>query len=123
MIVAYVALGGAIGAVCRYGVVSAIARFFGVSFPYGTLFVNVFGSLLMGVLVGWLVKTMPNSMELRAFLAVGLLGGFTTFSAFSLDSVTLIEQGDIAQAIGYVFASVLGSIAALFLALMVFRAI
>lgn len=123
ILVAYVALGGAIGAVGRYLAVSACGRWWGISFPYGTLAVNILGSLLMGCVIGWLVKTLPHHMELRAFLVVGVLGGFTTFSAFSLDVITLIEQGAIAQALFYVLASVMGAVFALFLALSLFRAL
>ncbi len=122
MIVAYVALGGAIGAACRYLTVSAFTKWLGVAFPYGTLAVNILGSLFMGCVIGWLTKTLPHSMELRAFLVVGVLGGFTTFSAFSLDVVTLLENGALGQAILYVIASVLGAVLALFLAIWAFRA-
>jgi CrcB protein len=117
-----VASGGAIGSVLRFAMMSIIGRSSGFSsFPYGTVCVNVCGSLLMGVLVGWLSKTLPHTTELRAFLAVGVLGGFTTFSAFSLDTVSLLEQGAPLQAVLYAVASVICSVLALFLGLVLLR--
>lgn len=117
MILLYVAAGGAIGATCRYLVTGKITHIFGTSFPYGTLTVNVTGSLLMGLLIGYLVKTLPHSMELRAFLAVGILGGFTTFSAFSLDVINLFEDGRLIHAMVYILFSVILSILAIFIGL------
>ena len=114
----YIALGGAIGSVLRYLMMGAVGRAFVSSFPYGTLAVNVIGSAIMGVLVGLLAKYLPeNQHELRLFLAVGVLGGFTTFSAFSLDVVTLIEAQQPMQAIVYALASVVLSVLALMLGL------
>jgi CrcB protein len=118
----YIALGGALGSVLRYLMMGAMGRAFVSSFPYGTLAVNVIGSALMGVVVGLLAKYLPsNQHELRLFLAVGVLGGFTTFSAFSLDVVTLIEAQQPMQAIVYVLASVVFSVLALMLGLMLVR--
>ena len=118
MNILYIALGGAIGSVLRYLMMGAVGRAFVSSFPYGTLAVNVIGSAIMGVLVGLLAKYLPeNQHELRLFLAVGVLGGFTTFSAFSLDVVTLIEAQQPMQAIVYALASVVLSVLALMLGL------
>src|SRR5690606_7911733 len=90
-----VALGGAIGASARYGASVAVGHLWRTSFPFATLLVNVVGSLAMGLLVGWLARTLPAwQNEARLFVAVGILGGFTTFSAFSLDIVTLFERGE-----------------------------
>lgn len=121
MTVLYVAAGGAIGAALRYLVNGRITTWLGTGFPYGTMTVNVLGSLLMGLLIGYLYKTLPHSMALRAFLAVGVLGGFTTFSAFSLDVVNLIERGQLWGAGLYVGVSVVASVAALFVGLYMVR--
>jgi fluoride exporter len=105
-----VALGGAIGASLRYLAVLAFARAFSGSFPIGTLTVNAVGSLAMGVL--FVILTARGS-TLHPFLLTGILGGFTTFSAFSLDAVALYESGQPMQAAVYVAASVILSLAAL----------
>lgn len=113
--VALVALGGALGSVARYLSVSAIGRAFGNALPYGTFAVNVAGSFAIGLLVGLLVRFLPeHQQEMRLFVAVGFLGGFTTFSAFSLDVITLFEEGHAAAALIYVLASVTLSVLALF---------
>ena len=101
MLILLVAIGGAIGSALRYLFMVKTAPFFGLQFPYGTMLINIIGSCLMGVLVGYMAKTLPHSNELRAFAAVGILGGFTTFSAFSLDVVTLFERGEVASAAVY----------------------
>lgn len=106
-----VALGGAIGASLRYLSNVAALRIFGQGFPYATLFVNILGSFAMGVLIVTLAKR--GGTHLAPFLMTGILGGFTTFSAFSLDSFTLWERGDTLTALAYVAASVLLSLAAL----------
>jgi CrcB protein len=107
---ALVGLGGALGAMGRYGVNIAVGSFPG-GFPLSTLLVNVVGSLLMGLLIGALARATPvYGNEVRLFVAVGVLGGFTTFSSFSLDAMTLIERGEIAQAAIYVGLSVAVSI-------------
>ncbi|WP_416355753.1 fluoride efflux transporter CrcB [Aureimonas phyllosphaerae] len=111
--VALVALGGALGSVARYGVSVAAGRWLGVAFPYGTLFVNVTGSFVMGVLVAWLSQHLEMPPELRVFLAVGVLGGYTTFSSFSLDAVSLWEGGSQAAALLYVGLSMFGGLLAL----------
>jgi len=88
-----VASGGAIGSVARYLVGVGMARAFGVAFPYGTLTVNVIGGFLMGLFIELLARRFDGSPELRLFIAIGILGGFTTFSSFSLDVVVLWERG------------------------------
>jgi len=117
-----VGIGGAIGSLARYGVSVAIGRLWGNPFPLGTLLINIAGSLAMGVLVGMLARLLPpNQNEIRLFAAVGVLGGFTTFSAFSLDAVTLVERGEWNQALLYAVLSVVVSIAALYVGLLITR--
>lgn len=113
-----VGIGGAIGAMLRY----FVATLTPAGFPYGTMIVNITGSLAMGLLIGILARTLPPMQEeIRLFVAVGVLGGFTTFSAFSLDVVTLWERGDVTGAGLYVVISVVVSILALFAGLAVTR--
>lgn len=112
--------GGALGAGARYLFVRAVLAWAGDRFPVGTLGVNLLGGLLMGLLVGGLART-AASESWRLFLGVGVLGGFTTFSAFSLDVVTLAERGQLAAAAGYLLASVIGSIVALIAGLALMR--
>ncbi len=107
-----VAIGGALGASARYMTGVAMARLMGKGFPWGTLTVNVVGSFAMGALVVLLAHFGGNRWA--PLLMTGVLGGFTTFSAFSLDVVTLYERGQTGAAAGYVAVSVLASIAALF---------
>ncbi|MBB4153792.1 CrcB protein [Sphingomonas jinjuensis] len=107
-----VMLGGAFGAGARHLVGRAMLGWLGPAFPWGTLSINIAGSLLMGVLVGTLARFQLGD-NWRLFLAVGVLGGFTTFSSFSLDAVTLAERGQLIAAGAYVIASVTVSIAAL----------
>ena len=109
-----IATGGAIGAVGRHYVGVYALKWLGAAFPYGTLAVNVIGSFLMGVLVIAMTVKWNVGNELRAFLTVGLLGGFTTFSAFSLDFATLMERGETALAAGYAAASVVLALAGVF---------
>ena len=107
----YVAIGGAIGAVMRYLMMILIGHNLGNDFPYSTLLVNISGSFAMGVLIGWLARTLPvNASDIRLFVAVGVLGGYTTFSSFSLDAITLIEEGRLFSVITYITASVLLSL-------------
>ena len=101
-----VALGGAVGAVGRFLAVNAIGSQFGHGFPWGTFTVNLVGSFILGALVEVSALHWSPSPEVRAFLVVGLLGAFTTFSTFSLDSYTLIDRGQIAAAVAYVGGSV-----------------
>lgn len=120
----YVALGGALGSLLRFGVMGWMGRMFPGAFPYGTLCVNIAGSFVMGAFIGSLARFIPeHAQALRLFVAVGLLGGFTTFSAFSLDSITLLENGAWAQAALYITASVCGAVFALFAGLQLVRAI
>lgn len=112
-----VAAGGALGAVLRHLANLAVLRIAGPAFPWGTLAVNIAGCLAMGVFIELLARRFGGSTELRLFVATGLLGGFTTFSAFSLDVAVLYERGAVGQAISYAAASVLLSIAALFVGL------
>lgn len=101
-----IAAGGSIGAVMRYLMSTGMHNWLGRGFPYGTLAVNVLGSLLMGLLYELFLQRMNVSPELRAVLLVGFLGAFTTFSTFSIESIQLIEQGDIIKAIINVLANV-----------------
>ncbi len=116
-----VALGGALGATSRYLTGLATIRLIGAGFPWGTLTVNVVGSFLMGVVVVVLAQTVGN--RYAPLLMTGFLGGFTTFSAFSLDAVTLYERGAVGLAAGYVLASVVLSLLALMAGLWVARGI
>ncbi|WP_119677653.1 fluoride efflux transporter CrcB [Indioceanicola profundi] len=116
-----VAAGGALGATARYLSVLAIGRWLGAGFPWGTFAVNVAGSFVMGVLAELAMQAWQPPPELKLFLTVGVLGGFTTFSSFSLDTALLIERGDFWAAAAYVTGSVLISIAALFAGLALTR--
>lgn len=104
--------GAGIGGALRHGVNVGCAKFCGPAFPWGTLTVNVVGSFVMGALAGWLAFRAGESWSqpLRLFLTTGILGGFTTFSAFSLDAVLIWERGEAGLALGYVVASVLLSL-------------
>lgn len=103
--------GGAVGAGARYLVGQATLAALGPGWPWGTLTVNLVGGLLMGLLAGSMLNTQAGEAW-RLLLGVGVLGGFTTFSAFALDAVRMIERGAQGQALGYVAVSVIGSIAA-----------
>ena len=118
-----VALGGAAGAASRHIVGMWAMRLMGTGFPWGTLAVNIAGSFAMGVLIEMLALRLQASNELRLLIATGFLGGFTTFSAFSLDAVTLWERGEAGLAAGYILVSVVASIGALFLGLSLVRSI
>ena len=106
--------GGAIGAGLRHLVNTGAVRLLGIGLPWGTVFVNVVGSFLMGFLVEALALRFDGSPELRVFLATGILGGLTTFSAFSLDFAVLLQRGDHLAAALYLAGSVAISIFALF---------
>ena len=117
-----VGAGGALGAMARYGTGLVLGRIALGGFPFATLSVNILGSFLMGVLVGALAKLLPAGQnEIRLFLAVGMLGGFTTFSAFSLDAITLIERGAPGQAVIYMAVSVGAGVLAVIGGLMLMR--
>lgn len=107
-------LGGGIGAALRHGVNLGAARLFGLGFPHGTLIVNVTGSLAMGLLAGYFAYKGVAPQQWRLFLTTGILGGYTTFSAFSFDVALLYERGDVALAALYLAASVVLSVAGLF---------
>jgi CrcB protein len=94
-----IAVGGAFGAVSRYGTALGVYSIFGRSFPYGTLFVNVTGSFLMGLLSIMLLDRFNMGPEWRAAILVGFLGAFTTFSTFSIETLNLLEQGDMTRAL------------------------
>lgn len=116
-----VAAGGALGATGRHLVSRASVHLLGTGFPWGTVLVNVTGSLIMGALIELAALKLSMSLEMRAFIFVGLLGGFTTFSTFSLDAVTLFERGEVLHAFFYVLGSVVASITGLFLGLALMR--
>jgi CrcB protein len=122
--VALVFVGAGFGGVLRYGVATLALRFAGLGFPWGTLGVNVVGSFLMGLLAAWLALRIGETWRepVRLLFATGFLGGFTTFSAFSLEAMSLWERGDPGLAIGYICSSVLLSMLALAAGLGVVRA-
>ena len=116
-----IAAGGACGAVLRFGISSGIAAVFGPGFPFGTLVVNVLGSLLIGILYVFLTERVMGGAGMRALLVVGLLGAFTTFSTFSIETLQLIENGEAARALANVFANVVLCLAACWLGLIIVR--
>jgi CrcB protein len=117
-----VGVGGGIGALARYYIASWIQTA-GSSFPWGIFVVNITGGLLMGMIVEASALKLNLSPELRSFLTVGILGGYTTFSTFSLDSVLLLQKGEYAQAAFYVIGSVVLSILALVAGLWIVRSL
>jgi fluoride exporter len=114
-------LGAGLGGVLRYGVNVAALRLLGSTFPYGTLTVNIVGSLIMGMLVGYFALKVDLDQTWRLFLTTGMMGGFTTFSAFSLETALLYERGTLGLTALYVVASVGLSIVALFVGLFIMR--
>ena len=116
-----IAAGGGLGAILRYSAGLLFVKRFTLDFPLTTVLVNCVGSFFMGLIVIVLMNKAPANLLLHSFLTVGVLGGFTTFSTFSLDVVSLIERGAIAQAGIYVLLSVLLSVAALFLGFIIGR--
>jgi CrcB protein len=118
-------LGGGIGAAARHGVNVGVGRLVGTGFPWSTPLINIVGSFLMGAIAAWLAFKGGTgwTQHARLFLTTGILGGFTTFSAFSLDTALLWERGATGQAVGYVAASVGLSILGLFAGLALIRAI
>jgi CrcB protein len=121
MLYLIVFIGAGIGGALRHGVNVGAARLFGYGFPSGTLIVNIVGSFLMGLLAGYFAFRPGVGQHMRLFLTTGILGGFTTFSAFSLDAALLIERHSYGVAAGYMFGSVAASVSALFFGLAVFR--
>ena len=118
-----VGIGGALGALARFGAQNWIGSLPN-GFPVSTLLINIVGSIAMGVLIGALAKFTPQYQnEIRLFVAVGIFGGFTTFSSFSLDAITLIERGDILLATVYIVGSVLLSLAGLWMGMLAMRVV
>lgn len=118
---AIVFLGAGIGGALRHGVNVSAVRLFGLGFPLGTLIVNVFGSLAMGLLAGYFAYRTGIPQHMRLFLTTGVLGGFTTFSAFSLDVALLMERHAYGLAAAYAGLSVVASLAALFAGMAIFQ--
>lgn len=120
-----VALGGAAGAVLRYQLGRTMTRILGPqtvsAFPWATLAVNVLGSLAMGLLAGFLARSGAGQEQWRLLIGVGLLGGFTTFSSFSLELMLLIERGQPAAALSYALVSVIAGLGGLYLGLIITR--
>lgn len=116
-----IAAGGAVGALARHFVAARIMHLAGGGFPWGILVCNVLGSFIMGVLVETMALKWSIGADLRAFLTVGMLGAFTTFSTFSLDTVLLLQRGESLAAGGYVVASVVFSVGGLMLGMQVMR--
>lgn len=117
-----VMIGGAIGSGARHLTGRAMLHALGPNYPFGTMTVNLVGGLIMGLLIGALVRFGGNE-NVRLFVAVGILGGYTTFSSFALDVANMIERGQAGAALGYVLISVIGSVLAVFAGLMLTRAI
>ena len=122
-VVGMVALGGAIGSVVRYAVAGWVQPAWWPGFPFGIFVVNITGGLVMGLITALAALKLNLTPEMRAFLTTGILGGYTTFSTFSLDSALLIERGAYVQASAYVVGSAVLSILALFLGLWAVRAL
>ena len=114
--------GGAIGAALRFLLGKAAFHQFGPGFPWGTLAANILGGLAMGLLAGLLARYADGGEGWRLFVGVGILGGFTTFSAFSLETFLMLERGQIGLAAGYALLSIIGSVGALFAGLLLVRA-
>ena len=121
MLYVIVFLGAGIGGALRHGVNVGAAKLFGYGFPFGTMIVNVAGSFAMGLLAGYFAFRPGIAQHMRLFLTTGILGGFTTFSAFSLDTALLVERHAYGLALGYAVGSVAASVSALFFGLALFR--
>jgi CrcB protein len=121
MLYLIVFLGAGLGGALRHAVNVGAARLFGYGFPFGTLIVNILGSFLMGLLAGYFAFRPGIGQHMRLFLTTGILGGFTTFSAFSLDAALMVERHAFGMAAGYVAGSVAASVSALFFGIAVFR--
>ena len=122
-LIAAVAVGGAIGSVARYLAGIGVGKWLGFGFPWGTLLINISGSFLIGILVESFALRWDLPQAARVFLTVGICGGFTTFSTFSLESALLLERGELGPAAAYIVASVVVSILALFAGLHLIRGI
>jgi len=116
-----VIVGGGIGAGIRHLLNMGAMRLFGSGYPWGTMIINITGSFVMGAFIELLARRFGASNELRLFVAIGILGGYTTFSSFSLDFATLWERGALGPALAYVLVSVIGGILALFAAFWLVR--
>ena len=116
-----VAAGGSLGSVARYLVAIGFGKLLGPKFPWGTLVINVTGSLLIGIFVGLFAVRWSLPQAVRIFLVVGICGGYTTFSTFSLDSFYLIERGEVAAAAAYMIASVVLSVGAVIAGIQIVR--
>jgi len=116
-------IGGGLGAALRHFVNGLSLRLLGTALPYGTFFINVTGSILMGVVAGVFALKLPLPPALRLFVATGILGGYTTFSTFSLETALLVERGQALVALGYVAGSVLLGVAGLFAGMALVRAL
>ena len=117
----FIAIGGAAGAVLRYSASLSIYSLLGRGFPYGTLFVNVSGSLLMGLLSVIMMERLDMAPEWRAAVLVGVLGSFTTFSTFSIETLNLLEQGDLMRAMANIVLSILVCLLAVWFGVMIGR--
>lgn len=118
-----VALGGGLGTALRYGAGRWAIAVLGPGFPFGTFAVNIIGGFLMGLLAGWLAQSSDGGEELRLLLGVGVLGGFTTFSAFSLEVYNMITRAEIALAAAYSISSVAGSVLAVLAGVALMRSV
>lgn len=123
MLLLYIAVGGAVGSMCRYLATHWLKNIMGREFPYATLMVNIAGSLLLGAVIAMLVLWLPRARDLHALLAVGFLGGFTTFSAFSMDLYLLMERGEWLNGAVYAVSSVCFSVIAFFIGMWLVRAV
>jgi CrcB protein len=107
----FIALGGAVGTLGRYGVTIALGKWLGAAFPFGTLCVNVLGSFLLGVIAEALGGATVFGADLRLVLGVGVMGGFTTYSSFNLEALRLFEQGQAGKALGYMLVTLIACLA------------
>jgi len=118
-----IAIGGGLGSILRYVMQSVVGHLTGMDFPYGTLIVNISGSIVMGLFIGWMSAhtDLKNANDVRLFIAIGILGGYTTFSSFSLDAIVLYEKGKLMAMAVYVVSSVVISLLGVFAGLKLMR--